>query len=79
MTDEWPDRPEVARGETACPACGGTLVPIVYGLPGPEAAEAANRGEIALGGCMVTGDDPQFQCAACRVAYWRRDDSPEGI
>jgi len=70
-----PDRPEVSDGAVACPACGGKLVSIVYGLPGPEAAEAANRGEIALGGCLVTGDDPQFQCVACRVAYWRKRDS----
>lgn len=64
------ERPTVARGEKICPACGGKLVPIMYGLPGPEAAEASQRGEIALGGCIVSGDDPQFACAACREQYY---------
>jgi hypothetical protein len=29
------------------------LVPVAYGLPGPEAFERAERGEIILGGCCV--------------------------
>lgn len=62
MSEEQPAAP---RGTTACPACGGKLLPIVYGLPGPEACEAAERGEIALGGCIVTGDDPRLACTAC--------------
>lgn len=64
------ERPEVAKGTTECPACGGKLVPIVYGLPGPEASEAAMRGEIALGGCLVTRDDPQLTCTGCDARYW---------
>lgn len=34
-----------------CPTCGQTMVPVVYGLPGGGAFEAAERGEIVLGGC----------------------------
>jgi hypothetical protein len=36
----------------------------VYGLPSPELFEAAERGEIILGGCcppLVDGLDPHFE------------------
>ena len=54
---------------TTCPACAHPLLPIEYGLPGPEMIGAAERGEIALGGCCVLvgppGDD-RHQCDGCR-------------
>ncbi|HEU4339321.1 MAG TPA: hypothetical protein VFS19_04570 [Planctomycetota bacterium] len=64
------ERPTVARGEKVCPACGGKLVPIMYGLPSSEGFQAAERGEYVLGGCIVSGDDPQFECAACHEQYY---------
>jgi hypothetical protein len=67
MDDE---RPAVTKGTTACPSCGGKLVPILYGLPDAEAGAAAERGEIALGGCTIMGDEPQFQCVACNKPFW---------
>ena len=49
-----------------CPQCGSTTVAaIAYGLPGPELWEAAGRGEVALGGCVVTGCDPKHACRDC--------------
>lgn len=54
----------------SCPKCGSLeIVPIMYGLPGPEGMEAANQGKIALGGCCVTDDDPQKQCKACGTQF----------
>lgn len=41
------------------------MLPMVFGYPMPETFEAAERGEIALGGCVVTGEDPTHQCSAC--------------
>ncbi len=64
------ERPNVAPGTKVCPTCGGKLVPILYGLPSREGFEAAERGELALGGCTVTGDDPQLRCAGCGECYW---------
>ena len=64
------ERPEVAKGTVKCPACGGKLIPILYGLPDPEGFAAAERGEIALGGCTVMGDDPQLRCFTCGEEYW---------
>jgi hypothetical protein len=53
-----------------CPKCGSLdVVPIMYGLPGPEMMEAANRGKIALGGCCVGDRDPQQECKACGVQF----------
>jgi len=40
-------------------------VRIVYGLPGPEMFEAAERGEILLGGCVIGPDSPTTGCPAC--------------
>ena len=50
---------------TRCPECGGRQVPIVYGLPAPEAEEQARQGRVILGGCLVGEDDPDFQCDSC--------------
>jgi len=53
--------------QTRCPRCGtvATMVPIVLGYPSPEMAHAADRGEVFLGGCMVSGEDATHVCAAC--------------
>jgi predicted kinase len=56
----------------SCPVCGGTLwIPIVYGLPGPDLVAAAERGEVALGGCMVETDQPDEVCARCNARATR--------
>jgi len=36
------------------------LVPLVMGLPGPELREKAARGEVILGGCMISGTEPKW-------------------
>lgn len=70
---EWDSGPASRTREMAkepCPSCGGKLVPIAYGLPGEELMEAAQRGEVAMGGCVVTGDDPVWQCRECRCRFY---------
>jgi hypothetical protein len=64
------ERAIVAVGTTVCPACGGKLVPILYGLPDSEGFAAAERGEVALGGCTILGDEPHLQCVACNEPFW---------
>ena len=52
--------------ERRCPDCDGELVPLVWGMPDHELFEAAERGEVALGGCVVDDDPwPQWQCTQC--------------
>lgn len=36
------------------------LVPLVMGLPTPETAERARKGEVILGGCIVSGFEPKY-------------------
>ena len=49
-----------------CPQCkAGEALPIVYGYPGAETVEAADQGKIILGGCVLAGNDPHWQCSAC--------------
>ncbi|MHB8438977.1 MAG: DUF429 domain-containing protein [Acidimicrobiales bacterium] len=49
-----------------CPVCGNwEVVPIVYGLPDIEAADAEERGEIALGGCVASPEQPERLCRSC--------------
>jgi hypothetical protein len=56
-----------------CPSCqSADVVPIMYGLPGPEMAEASIKGEIVLGGCVIFGNDPAWFCRACE-ARWNED------
>ena len=72
-TCKTPDKPaaahpsvdEVARKPRKCPHCGGKLIDIVYGEPDPTTFEQAERGEIALGGCIITSESPFWQCSSC--------------
>jgi hypothetical protein len=36
------------------------VVPLVMGLPTRETAERARRGEVILGGCIVSGFEPKY-------------------
>lgn len=49
-----------------CRRCDSTLVPIVYGLVDSTAGDAADRGEMVLGGCLVGEDQPEWTCGKCR-------------
>jgi hypothetical protein len=51
---------------SSCPQCGAAeVVPIIYGFPGPQLVEEAERGEVALGECRVSDDDPKWCCQQC--------------
>lgn len=52
-----------------CPRCSSASIPIVYGLPGFEVFEAADRGEVRLGGCVVDGEEPRWACPVCEVEF----------
>jgi hypothetical protein len=53
-----------------CPRCGSSdAVPIVYGYPDGDLFEQAQRGEVAIGGCVIMGDDPTHRCRACGHAF----------
>lgn len=64
----------VQLGRT-CPSCGKQdSVPLIWGLPSPELMDFEERGLVALGGCMVSGEDFAFRCRECGVAWGPESD-----
>jgi hypothetical protein len=60
------------RKGSTCPACAkAKLVPIVYGLPGPEIRQEFEMGLVQLGGCCVTDNDPELECLDCETKFMR--------
>lgn len=55
-----------------CPYCGGRIVPIIYGEPSEEVFEKYSKGEVMLGGCCITGDDPEWECNKCGQRFRRK-------
>jgi hypothetical protein len=73
--------PTLRKG-SKCPSCkNGKLIPIVYGMPGRERMEQSERGEIGLGGCVVSevfdpesgfiSVDPELSCPKCEGRFFR--------
>lgn len=52
-----------------CPMCRGKLLPIAWGMPGPDTMAAYERGEVALGGCLINVTPP-FAAKACADCDW---------
>ena len=51
-----------------CPVCGSEeYIPIIYGRPGTELLEKAERGEVILGGCIP--GDHHYRCKDCETDY----------
>lgn len=73
--NEWTRDSRAPDGMTTapppCPQCGAPdVVPILYGYTeDPATLAAVDRGELVLGGCMVTGDDPAWCCRACAHCF----------
>jgi len=56
----------MAKLKIKCPKCKSTrVIPIVYGLPTPEAEEEEKKGLIRLGGCIVSKEFPKWHCKNC--------------
>lgn len=48
-----------------CPDCGGALMPIIWGYPGPELMKKAAEGKVLLGGCVVGLNPNNYHCSQC--------------
>ncbi|MGY1640857.1 hypothetical protein ACI782_06940 [Geodermatophilus sp. SYSU D00703] len=58
-----------------CPGCGREdSVPLRWGLPAVEDMRLAERGLVALGGCMLPEDEPALSCRACGLEWGRKGD-----
>lgn len=75
---------KVLRKGSKCPTCNaGKLIPIIYGFPGRELMEQSGRGEIELGGCVVSevfdpergfiSGDPELFCSKCEGQFFRSE------
>ena len=54
------------RKPTKCPQCGNkTVLPIAYGMPGPELWEESEQGRVLIGGCIITPNQPNKACTSC--------------
>lgn len=55
-----------------CPSCSqNTGIEIVYGMPSEGLARQAELGEIALGGCVIEPNQPNYRCASCGFEWDR--------
>lgn len=53
-----------------CPVCGaGDVALVVWGLPSHDDVERAGEEGIALGGCVVPEDPPNFRCCLCGYGW----------
>lgn len=53
------------------------MIPIFYGMPGPELVEASMRGVVELGGCVISDDAPMFRCEHCGRTSGRLGDEQD--
>ena len=56
--------------EPKCPNCGSKLLEIIYGMPDSEIGEKAMKGELFLGGCMISDENPKYHCNTCERSYF---------
>jgi hypothetical protein len=63
----WPSVATWREFVPVCPQCGsgGHSIPIRYGYPAEETLAKARAGEVYLGGCNVSGNDPGWYCTMC--------------
>jgi hypothetical protein len=62
----------VGRRQRKCPQCGSeNIATISYGLPAwsPELEKELASKRVVLGGCCITGDDPDLRCNGCGHAW----------
>ena len=65
-----------------CPQCGCTPVAeILYGFPdfSGDLEQQLDTNEIVLGGCCISGDDPEWQCPRCFLGIFRKPKESNGI
>jgi len=69
--DFFTKHPKRSKNPMTCPKCGSdkNTIPIVYGLADASLLRRSNRGEVKLGGCIVTGHDPKWYCKSCRSKW----------
>ncbi len=58
-----------------CPRChSDEVLPIAYGMPSPEMVEGSAAGRVALSGCVVWPEAPDWRCVKCGHE-WRSEEA----
>ncbi len=60
-----------------CPSCNGkNIAEILWGYPEDtrELEKELDGKKIVLGGCLVTGHDPKWECNDCNTRWGHRED-----
>ena len=58
-----------------CFTCGSLdVAKIIYGYPTVETLKEQEKGEIKLGGCVITENCPQYHCNECETE-WTADEA----
>jgi len=58
-----------------CPSCGSkNILSILYGKPTKEMMRRAARGEVKLGGCNLSIDNPNRYCGMCGGCWLDKTD-----
>ncbi|MET0725557.1 MAG: hypothetical protein ABWY36_04345 [Leifsonia sp.] len=64
----------------ACPDCGsGATIQIIYGIPDAVLREAAEEGDVILGGWLGETDAPTRHCRGCGSEWLEADDYIERL
>lgn len=64
------DKPE------KCPACGSQrITTFLYGEPGysEELMADIKAGRVILGGCCISGYDPDWECVGCKAEIFQKN------
>jgi len=68
-------RYESPRKPRRCPVCGSKrIASVLYGYPvfSEELEKKLEAGSVTLGGCIITGDDPVWECVDCHIQFYRK-------
>jgi hypothetical protein len=68
------EKMRVKKKPSICHNCGSKkIATILYGLPAytSKLETGFAAGEIILGGCCVTEDDPLWECSSCHNEFWK--------
>lgn len=62
-----------------CPGCGREdSIPLIYGMPGSGDFQEAERGAVALGGCLMPEVPAAFVCRTCELQWGSESDPTAG-
>ena len=64
---------EYRKKPKKCPECGSVkIADILYGYPdfSKELERDIEDGRVQLGGCIVSGNDPVWECSECGTQFY---------